>query len=216
MIIKVDHFATESIDDSLALSFQILAVKSIVEAPGVVALRVALAVVEVAPTLQRGRAVLPRVVEVERAVAVVPAACVVVAQHVTHLVVLALLALGDLAGLVWCRRWRRRHVVARPARGAVVQDVAPEAVEVGGADAAIVRRFDRVLARARVVTGIGFARAVAGVLALGSCEGRRAQTLGTFLARDAGAAVVALEAAASVAVVITCGASESLFGRDSL
>jgi len=124
---------------SLALPLQILAVEAVVKASGVVALRVALAVVEVAPALQRGRAVLPRAVEVERAVAVVPAARVVVAEHVAVLVVLRLLAQRDVAGRL--HLGRRRDVVAEAALEAVVQDVAAEAVEVGGADAVVERRL---------------------------------------------------------------------------
>lgn len=136
----------------LALSFQVLTVESIVETSSVVALGIALAVVEVPPALQRHRAVLPRVVEVERAVAVVPAARVVVAQHVAELVVLVLLALGDGAGLLHLRR--RHDVAAESSQEVVVQDVAAEAVEVGGADALVVRRLGGVLAGAAVVAGV--------------------------------------------------------------
>lgn len=191
------------------MSFQVLAVKSIVEASGVVALGVALPIVEVAPALQRGRAVLPRAVEVERAVAVVPAARVIVAQHVADLVGLVHLALRDLAGDLDLRR-RRRDFVAYPSLEAVVQDVAAEAVEVGGADAVVVRRLGDVLARAPVVAGVGVAGAVSGVLALGPGERRRAQTLGTLVAGEAGASVAALKAATSLGIIFTCGAGEAL------
>lgn len=193
---------------SLALSLQVLAVKPVVEAPGVVALRVALPVVEVAPALQRGRAVLPRVVEVERAVPVVPAARVVVAEHVAVLVVLGLLAQRDVAGDL--HPGRRRDVVAEPSLEAVVQDVAAQAVEDGRADAVVVRRLRGVLAHAAVVAGVGVTGAVGGILALGPSEGRRAQTLGTLVAGDAGAAVAAVEATAGLGVIFTRGAGEAL------
>lgn len=152
----------------LALSFQVLAVKPIIQTSGVVTLRVTFPVVEVSPALQRGRAVLPRVVEIERAVAVVPAALVVVAQHVAVLVVLALLALRDPAGDVHLRR--RQDVVAEPPPEVVIQDVAAQAVEVGGADAVVVRRLRGVLARAAVVAGIRIAGTVGGILAFGPGE----------------------------------------------
>ena len=193
------------------MTFQILAVEPVVQAAGVVALRVALPVVEVAPALQRGRAVLPRVVEVERAVAVVPAALVVVAQHVAEVVGLVLLALRDPALHLALGR-RRRDVVAEPALEAVVQDVAAEAVEVRGADAVVVRRLGGVLARAAVVAGVGVTGAVGGVLALGPGERRRAQTLGALVAGDAGAAVATVKAAAGLGVVLARGAGEALTG----
>lgn len=78
----------------------------------------------------------------------------VVAAHVTELVVLALLALRDAAG----------HVEA------VFQDVAAQAAEVGGADTAVERRLGGVLARAPVVAGARVAEAVGGVLTLGPGE----------------------------------------------
>lgn len=192
---------------SLALALQILAVEAVVEAAGVVALRVALAVVEVAPALQRGRAVLPRVVEVQRAVAVVPAALVLVAQPVAALVVLGLLALRDVARHV---QLGGRDVVARPPPEVGRQDVAAQAVEVLGADAAVVGRLGRVPARAAVVAGAGVAAAVGGELALGAGEGRRAQARGTPAARDAGASVATGEAAAGLGVVLAGGAGEAL------
>ena len=79
------------------MSLQVLAVEAIVEATGAVTMGVTLAVVEVAPALQGGRAVLPGVVEVQRAVAAVPSARVVVAQEVTELVAPALPALQGKA-----------------------------------------------------------------------------------------------------------------------
>lgn len=190
---------------SLALSLQILAVEPVIEAPGSVALRVALAIVEVAPALQRGRAVLPRVVEVERAVAVVPATLVVVAEHVAVLVVLGFLALRDVARHL---HLRQGDVVAQPPLEARCQDVAAFAIEVPGAEAAVA--LGRVLARAPIVAGVGVARAVRGVLALGSGEGRRAHARGTLAAGDTGAPVATNEAAARLGIVLAGGTSEAL------
>lgn len=154
--------------DSLALSLQVLAVESIEETSSVVALRVALSVAEVAPALQRRRAVLPRVVEVQGAVPVVPAARVIVAHHVTDLVVLTLLALRDLAGHLHRRRRLDVYPVASPE--VRVQDVAAEAVEAAGADAVVVRSLGRRFARAAVVAGVGVTQAVGGILALRPVE----------------------------------------------
>lgn len=190
---------------SLALPLQILAVETVVEAPRGVALRVALAIVEIAPALQRGRAVLPRVVEVERAVAVVPAALVVVAEHVAVLVVLGFLALRDVARHL---HLRQRDVVAQPPLKARCQDVAAFAVEVPGADAAVA--LSRVLARASIVARVGVARAVGGVLALRSGEGRGAQARGTLAARDTGATVATNEAATRLGIVLAGGTGEAL------
>lgn len=193
---------------SLALSLQILAVKPIVEASCVVTLRIAFSVVEVAPALQRGRAVLPRVIKVERAVAVVPAAFMVVAQHVAELVVLRLLTLRDVAlNLHLCGR---RDVVAQPSREVVIQDVASEAVEVCGADAVVERLLGHVFARASVIAGVGIAEAVSAILTLGPGECCRAHTLGTLAAGDAGASVATVEAATCLGIVLTGGASKAL------
>lgn len=82
---------------------------------------VTLPVVEVAPALQGRRAVLPRVVEVERAVAPVPATRVVVTQGITELVPLSFLTLGDLTAHL--HLGRGRDVTAEPTQEAVVQDV---------------------------------------------------------------------------------------------
>lgn len=136
----------------LALSFQIFAVKAVVETPSIVTLKVTHSVVEVAPTLQRGGAVLPRVVEVQRTVAVVPAALVVVAHLVAAVVVLVRLALRDQT--FHLQVWGGRDVVAKPSLEAVVQDVAAEAVEVGGADAVVEWCLGGVLAGAAVVAGV--------------------------------------------------------------
>lgn len=64
----------------VALSFLSLTIKAIIETPRTVALSIALSIVEVAPALQGGRAVLPRIIEIEGAVSSVPATGMVVAQ----------------------------------------------------------------------------------------------------------------------------------------
>lgn len=157
---------------SLALSFQLLAVEPIVKTSGVVTLRVALSVIEVSPALQRGRAVLPRVIEVERAVAIVPAALVVVTLTVADLVVLCFLALRDVTADI--HLWRHWDGVAEPSREVVIQDETLEAVEVFGADAVVERRLRRVFTRAAIVAGAGITGAVGGILALRPSEGGRA------------------------------------------
>lgn len=131
----------------------------------------------------------------------------VVAEHVAVLVVLGLLALRDVARHL---QLRQRHLVAGPPLDAGCQDVAGEAVEVPGADAAVVGLLGRVLARAAVVAGVGVARAVRGVLALGPGEGRRAQARGTLAAGDAGASVATAEGAARLGIVLAGGAGEAL------
>ena len=185
-----------------------LAVKAVVEAAGIVALLVALAIVEVPPALQRCRAVLPRFVEVERAVAAVPAALVVVALAVTHAVSRASVAVIDLAACLHLRR--RRDVVAAAANEGVVKHVAEQAVELRRADAVVVGRLAGVLAGAAVVAGVALARAVGWVLALWPSEGRRAQAERVLVAGDAGAAVTAVQCATRVSVTLASGASESL------
>lgn len=100
--------------------------------------------------------------------------------------------------------------MAEPSREAVIQDVASEAVEVSGADAVVERRLRRVFACAAIVAGVGITGAVSGILTLGPSKGRGAQTLGTLAARDAGASIAAVEAAASLGVIFTRGASKAL------
>lgn len=120
----------------------------------------------------------------------------VVAEGVAELVVFGGFALLDLAFDVRLR--------------GDVKDVAPGAVEVRRTDAAVERRLRRVFTRAAVVTGAGTAGAVGGVLTLGPGEGGRAQTNGTLAARDAGAAITAVEAAAHLRVIVTRGSSKAL------
>lgn len=132
----------------------------------------------------------------------------VVADGVAVLVVLVRLALRDAAGNR--HLGQRGHAAADPPLEAVVQDVAEKAVELGRTDAVEVRRLSRVLARAAVVARVGVAGAVGGVLAVRSGEGRRAQTLGTLVSRNAGPSVAAVEATAGLGVVLTGGAGEAL------
>lgn len=148
----------------VALSFQILAVEPVVETSSIITLRVTLSVVEVPPALQRGRAVLPWVVKVERAVAIVPAACMVVTEFITVLVVLELLAQRDEAGDLHLRR--RWDVFTKSSGEAVIQDVAAEAGEVCGAEALVVWCLGGISAGATVITGVGAAGAVGGILTL--------------------------------------------------
>lgn len=175
----------------LALSFLSLTVKAIVEAPGAVALAVALPVVEVAPALQGRRAVLPRVVKVEGAVSPVPAAGVIVAQRVADVVPRPLVTLRNLTAHFHLRG--RGDVPAEAADEGVVEDVAQEAVEVAGAAAAEKGHVRRDLARAAVVARVGYAQAVGRSLALGASEGCRAQTAWTQVARHTGATVSAVQ-----------------------
>lgn len=100
--------------------------------------------------------------------------------------------------------------MAKPSLEAVIQDVASQTVEVCGADTVVVRRLRGVLTRATVVAGVGVTGAVGGILALRPSEGRGAQTLGTLVTGDAGASIVAVEAAAGLGIIFTCGASKAL------
>ncbi len=136
----------------------------------------------------------------------------VVAEHIAELVVLGFLALRDIAGDLHLRRWR--DVVAKPSLEAVIQDVATQTVEVCGADAVVERRLGGVFTRATVIAGVGVTGAVGGILTLRPSEGRGAQTLGTLVAGDAGASIAAVEAAAGLGVIFTCGASKALLEKD--
>lgn len=91
------------------------------------ALFVAVAVVEVAPALQCSRAVLPRIMEVERAVTAVPFALVGVTGTVAKFVVLFRRTLSyQAAGLHFSRR---SDVSTDPTGEIVVQNVAQQAIE---------------------------------------------------------------------------------------
>jgi len=136
----------------LALSFLSLTIKAVVETPRAVALAVALPIVKVAPALQGRRAVLPRVVEIKRAVSSIPAAGVVVAQGVADVVPGPLVTLRNLAAHLHFRR--RGDVPAKTSNEGIVQDVAQQAVEVAGAAALEERRVGGDLARAAVVARV--------------------------------------------------------------
>lgn len=196
----------------LALAFRALAVEAIEEAAGRVALAVTVAVAEVLPALQGLRAVLPGVIEVEGAVAAVPAARVVVALQAADLVTRVLLALGQLARLL---DLRRGDVAPGPAPEAVVQDVAQEPVEFGGAQATVEGALRRGLTGPLVVAGVAAQAGAAGrELALRAREGAQAQAGGAAWARDARATVEAAQAAAGASVILARGALEALPERE--
>lgn len=185
-----------------------LAVKPIVEAASIIALRVTLAIIEILPALQGLGAVLPGVVEVEGAVSPVPAAGVVVAFPVADLVAGIPRAHGDLALLL---DFGGDDVLPDATLEVEVQDVAVEAVEVGGAVAAVVGGgVAEELAGAPVVAGVGGAGAAGWVLALGACEGRCAHALGALVDGDAGATVQAVQVPTGAGVVLAGGTHESL------
>lgn len=92
-----------------------------------------------------------------------------------------------------------------------VEDVAVEAVEVGGAVAAVVGGgVAEELAGAPVVAGVGGAGAAGWVLALRAREGRRAHALGALVDGDAGATVQAVQVPTGAGVVLAGGTHESL------
>lgn len=188
-----------------------MTVEAIVEAPWAVALAVALAVVEVAPALQSGRAVLPGVVEVQRAVAAVPAAGVVVTQRVADVVPRPLVTLRNLAADLHFRG--RRDVPAQAADKGIVQNVAQQAVEVAGTAAAEERHIWGDLACAAVVARVRYAQAVGGGLALGAGEGRRTEAARAEVAGHACASIPTVQAAAGAGIVLARGAGEALQGR---
>lgn len=198
----------------LALALLSLTVEAIVEAPWAVALAVALAVVEVAPALQSGRAVLPGVIEVQRAVAAVPAAGVVVTQRVADVVPRPLVALRNLAADLHFRG--RRDVPAQAADKGIVQNVAQQAVEVAGTAAAEERHIWGDLACAAVVARVRYAQAVGGGLALGAGEGRRTEAARAEVAGHACASIPAVQAAAGAGIVLARGAGEALQGRKTV
>lgn len=155
--------------DLLALSFLSLTIKAIIETPRAVALAVTLPIVEVAPALQGRGAVLPRIIEIKRAVSSVPAAGMVVAQRVADMVPCPLVTLRNLAAHLHFRRWG--DVPAKTSYKGVIQYVAQQAVEIAGTAALEERRIRGDLAGATVVAGVGDAEAVGGGLALRPSEG---------------------------------------------
>lgn len=88
--------------------------------------------------------------------------------------------------------------------------MASEAIKVCGTDTAIERGLGRVFTCSTIVAGVGVTGAVSGKLTLRPSKGRRAQTLGTLAARDAGASIAAIKAATRLGVIFTCGAGKAL------
>ncbi len=96
---------------SLALALQALAVKSVIEASSVVTLFITLSVIKIAPALQRSRTVLPRIIEVQRAVPSIPVAGVIITCTVTDLIAFLVLTLCYLAS--HCHFWSRCDISSR-------------------------------------------------------------------------------------------------------
>lgn len=186
---------------SLALSLQSLAVEPIIEASRVVALFVALPVIKIAPALQRGRTVLPWVIKVQRTVPAIPIAGVIITCTVTDLIALLDFTLLNLAA---DRHLRSRcDVLTSAAWKTPVQDVAEEAVEVGGTDAMVIWFLGYILACASVIAGVGGAVAPAGILALRTSKSRDAQAFGALVTRNARPSISALKAPTCVSVILT-------------
>lgn len=128
-----------------------MAVESIIQAASVGTLLIAFAVVEVPPALQGGATVLPRVVEIQRAVATVPSALVIVTLGIADGVSAPAFALSDFTSDL--HLWRG-DVSALPSFEGVVKDVAEESVEVGWTGAAEERGVVDGLAGAAIVAGV--------------------------------------------------------------
>lgn len=192
----------------LALPLVLLAVKPIIQAARVVALRVTLAIIEVLPALQRLRAVLPGVIEIERAVTAIPATGVVVALPIADLIACIARTNSDLTLLL---NFGWDDVLPEAAWEIEVEDVAVEAVEVGGAVAVVVRGgIAEELAGAPVVAGVGDAGAAGWVLALRAREGCCTHALGALVHGDAGATIQAVQGPAGVGVVLAGGTHKAL------
>ena len=123
----------------LALAFLALAVKAIIKAARAVALTITLPVVEVTPALQSSRAVLPRVIEIQRAVSSIPTTSMVVAEGIADVVAGPLVTLRNLTAHLHFRR--RGDVPTETSDEGIIQDVAQQAVEVAGAAALKERCF---------------------------------------------------------------------------
>lgn len=191
-----------------------MAVESIIQASSVGALLVAFPVVEVPPALQGCATVLPWVVKIQRAVATVPSALVIVTLGIADGVSTPAFALSDFTSNVHLRR--RGDVSALSSFEGVVKDVAQESVEVGGAGAAEEWCVVDGLAGAAVVAGVVEAGRVHAGLALVSAEARRAETAGTQVSRDAGRAVTTAQGAAGLGVIFAGGARVTLRQRQRL
>lgn len=194
--------------NSLALPLQSLAVESIIQAASVGALLVAFAVVEVPPALQGGATVLPRVIEIQRAVATVPSALVIVTLGIANGISAPAFALSDFTLDLHLRR--RCDVSALPSFEGVVKDVAEESVEVGWTGAAEERGIVDGLAGAAIVAGVVEAGRVHACLALVSAEAWWAETAGTQVSRHAGSAVTTAQGATGLGVIFTGGARVTL------
>lgn len=110
----------------------------------------------------------------------------------------------------------RGDVPALPPIEGVVEDVAKESVEVGGAGTAVERSIVNRLASAPVVAGVGEARRVHPCLALVPAEARRTETAGTQVAGDAGSTIATAQGAAGLSVVFAGGAGVTLRENDWL
>lgn len=134
------------------MPFHLLAVKAVVQTPGVVALRIAFPIVEVLPALQRLGAVLPGIVEVEGAVPSVPATGVVVALPIADLV--PSIPRANLY-LTFLLDFRWGDVLADAAPEIKIQDVAVQAIEVCRATALVIwGSFTEKFTGAPVVTRV--------------------------------------------------------------
>lgn len=178
----------------LALPLQSLAVKSVVQAAGVGALLITLPIIKIPPALQGSATVLPRVVKIQRAVAAVPSARVIVALRIADGVSAPAFALRNLAPDLHLRR--RSYIPALPSVEGVVEDVTKEPIEVNRAGTSEKRSVVDGLARAPVVAGVGQARRVHARLALVSAEARRAETARAQVTGDTGGAVATSQGAA--------------------
>lgn len=138
--------------ERVALAFLALAIKAIVETSRAVALAITLPIVEVAPALQSCRAVLPRIVEIKRAVSSIPAAGMVVAQGVTDMVPCPLVTLRNPAAHLNFRR--RGDVPTKASHKGIVKDVAKQAVEIAGTAALEEWHFWGDLACSTIVAGV--------------------------------------------------------------
>lgn len=104
----------------------------------------------------------------------------------------------------------RGDVPALPSIEGVVEDVAKESVEVGGAGTAEERSVVDRLASAPVVAGVGEARRVHPCLALVPTEARWTETARTQVTGDAGGTVTAAQGAAGMSVIFAGGARVTL------
>lgn len=132
----------------------------------------------------------------------------VVACQAAHLVARLFVALRQLAGLLYLW-WGDVEAQATPK--AVVQDVAQEPIEVGGAQAAVEGALGGGLAATLVIAGVAtHTGAAGGELALGAGEGAQAQAGGAARARNARATIEAAPASAGPGIILTRGTLKAL------